>query len=48
MLLGSRLGLLAMAVAMTPLQFAVEMAVASTVVAAAAAVPPFCSAVAYA
>ena len=41
-------GLLAIAVAMTPLQFAVEMAVASTVVAAAAALPPFCKAEAYA
>ena len=42
------MSLLAIAVAMTPLQLAVEMAVANTVVAAAAALPPICSAAAYA
>ena len=41
-------GLLEMAVTITPLQFAVEMAVANTVVAAAAALPPICRAAAYA
>lgn len=48
--LGSMLcpGLLAMAVTMIPLQLAVEMAVANTVVAAAAALPPICRAAAYA
>lgn len=37
-----------MAETMTPLQLAVAMAVATTVVAAAAALPPFCRAAAYA
>ena len=37
-----------MAVTMTPLQLAVEMAVANTVVAAAAALPPIRRAAAYA
>ena len=41
-------GLPAMAVTMTPLQFAVEMAEANTVVAAAAAASPLCRAAAYA
>ena len=40
--------LLAIAVTMTPLQLAVEIAVAKTVVAATAALPPFCRAAAYA